>query len=96
MHLSGARRIVIFAGLAIIVLMGLFPPWTFTFTSQGIYSEEPGGYFSIVSPPTKKEDSPRHGVKIDMSRLIVQCAITVSAAGLGLLVTGRRIVKNDS
>lgn len=73
------------AAIFVIVLMGLFPPWIHTFNYQGIYSEEPGGYAFIFDPPaaSSKWGTYHHGLRLDVSRLLLQWAIVgIAVAGL--------------
>jgi len=80
-------RILIAAGV-IFVAIGLFPPWTYTFDAQSIHSEKPAGYALIVSPPGPEETgSPAFGVRLDISRLLVQWLVLVAATGDLILLT---------
>ena len=90
MRLNVTQRGMILAGIAVIVLMGLFPPWTYTFKASGIYSEESAGYSFIAFPPSRKRERPAHGVKIDMSRLLLQWGVTIASSGFGVLATVKR------
>jgi len=99
-RLSPTQRGIILAGITVIVLMGLFPPWTYTFKSPRTYSEEPAGYGFIASPPSIRADDHGyrqrwHGIKIDLSRLLVQWAVTIAAAGFGVLLAAKRNSKRD-
>jgi hypothetical protein len=96
MRLNTTQRVIILAGIAIIALMGLFPPWTYTLKATMTYSEEPAGYGFIASPPRRKGDSLMHGVKIDSSRLLIQWTVTIAASCFGVLVTAKRKDKQNS
>ena len=89
LQMNEKQRRIILVGIAVIVFMGIYPPWTFTFKGNTTYSEEPAGYGLIVSPPDKKQDSFYHGIKIDTSRLLIQWAVVGAAIGMGLLMIGR-------
>ncbi|WP_286822555.1 hypothetical protein [Desulfobacter sp. UBA2225] len=89
MSLNRNQRNVIIAGISIIVLMGIFPPWVNTFSVNGVYSEESAGYDFIASPPPKKNNC-RYGIKIDTSRLLIQWVVAIAASGLGILLTARQ------
>lgn len=80
-------RILIAAGM-IFVAMGLFPPWTYTLDATSIHREKPAGYALIVSPPNPENDAPAFGVRLDISRLLIQWLILAAAAG-GLLLLAR-------
>ena len=90
MRVSTTQRRIILAGVAVLALMGLFPPWTHTIRNEGISSEEPAGYGFIAWPPPKKYDSATSGLKIDLSRLLIQWAVTIAATGSGVLLTAKR------
>ena len=90
MKLNSTQRTIIMFGIAVIVLMGIYPPWTYTFKYKTTYSEEPAGYGFIASPPSTRKSSLLHGIKIDMSRLLVQWAVAVVASSFGVLVAARR------
>ena len=42
---------VILAGLVIIIIMGIFPPWNYTLELQKVHLLRPAGYAPIFSPP---------------------------------------------
>ena len=90
MTLNSTQRAVLLAGIAVIVLMGVFPPWTYTFKSRATYSEEPAGYSFIASPPSRRGNNLMHGVKIDMPRLVIQWVLAIAASGFGVLVTTKQ------
>lgn len=70
--------IVLWIGIIIIVLMGLFPPWMNVDPSGGYYIK---GYNFIL-------DKPSTFCRIDVPQLLVQWAMVAIIAG-GLLVTLR-------
>ena len=80
-------RILLAAGV-IFVAMGIFPPWTYTLDAQSIHHEKPAGYAFIVSPPNPEKDSPAFGVRLDISRLLIQWLVLVAATS-GLLLLAR-------
>jgi hypothetical protein len=83
-------KILIIAA-AIFVLMGIFPPWIYTFDNRSIHSENPAGYALISEPPDPEEYKVQYGVRLDTSRLIVQwLVLLVATAGATLLVSGKR------
>ena len=67
---SNQKNIVITAGV-IFILMGLFPPWSYT-VGATVHSEKPAGYALIIAPPEPESKAAAFGVKLDFSRLIVQ------------------------
>lgn len=90
MQLNKTQRKIILSGIAVIVLMGLFPPWTYTYKSESKYSENPAGYCFIASPPSRQGSSLTSGIKIDMSRLFIQWTMSIAAAVFGALLTTTR------
>jgi hypothetical protein len=67
-------------GLIIILLMGIFPPWTYTLNTDKVNSESPAGYALIFSPPeTQYKASAAFGIKIDITRLIIQWVVVGAA-----------------
>jgi hypothetical protein len=78
---------IMIVGVVLFVFMGLFPPWTYTLDAQSIHREKPAGYALIVSPPGPERDAPAFGVRIDISRLIVQWLILGAATSLGVFMT---------
>lgn len=95
MDINKNQRLIIIIGMAIIVFMGLFPPWTYTFKVQSIYSEKPAGYSFIASPPAKNSNDQRQGIKIDMSRLLIQWVVVIAASGCGVLLATKRKDENS-
>ena len=97
MNMNKNQRLVVMIGIALIVFMGLFPPWTHTYKARTTYSEEPAGYSFIASPPRPKRINPwyGYGIKIDISRLLIQWVVVITASGCGVLLTNKRKDEND-
>jgi len=74
--------IALWAGIAILVLVGLFPPWTRMYDDQ---VRRPAGYHFIMLPPA----SDAGGVEIDLVGLLIEWGLVVFVVG-GLIVTFRR------
>jgi hypothetical protein len=89
MRVNTTQRIIILAGLAVVVLTGLYPPWTHTLKRNGTSWERPADYCFIARPPIEQDTSVL-GLKIDMSRLLIQCAVAMTATGFGVLLTAKR------
>ncbi len=66
---------VLYCAIAVIVLMGLFPPWTLSVSYEGVYSERPAEYASIFSGP--QLNSGFVSTHVDVTRLILQWFIVV-------------------
>lgn len=90
MILNRTRRIVLILGVVVFVLMGLFPPWTYVFHIQTVHSEKPAGYAFIAEPPMPEHNDAPFGVKIDISRLVVQWLVLSAATSLCIFMTGPR------
>lgn len=52
-----------------------------------IHVEKPAGYALIISPPGPERKDGHFGVRIDISRLIVQWLVLAAAMGLGVFMT---------
>lgn len=87
MTLNSKQLRILIAGVVIFVAIGLFPPWTYTFNAESIPSEKPAGYALIVSPPNPEQAVPVFGVRLDISRLLIQWLVLVAATGSLLLLT---------
>lgn len=74
------RKIVLWIGIAIIVVMGIFPPWV----QRGALSEKSDGYSFILNEPENYAFGwfPR----LDLPRLFIQWLI-VAFITAGLIVT---------
>jgi len=90
MNINKKQKKFVVIGVAVIILMGLFPPWTHTFKSSSIHSEEPAGYGLIISPPPRKGKNLRFGIKIDISRLVIQWVVTIAAMSAGVMLTAKK------
>lgn len=86
MTLTSTHRAVILAGIAVVILSGLFPPWTYTFKTSLVNREEPAGYRFIATPPSGRSNL--EGVKLDMTRLVLQWALVFFSC-CGVLATTR-------
>ena len=77
----------ILIGIAVAVLMGLFPPWTNVFKWEEMHSEGPAGYSFILDPPQAQM---MHTMRIDGTRLLIQWLVVgLAAYGSLLLMPGR-------
>jgi hypothetical protein len=91
MRMNTIQRRIILVGLAVIVLMGLFPPWLLVYDAEAGHSEQSTGYRFIVWPGLRQyRDSPFWTVQIDLPKLFVQWAVVVAATGFGVLLTAKR------
>jgi hypothetical protein len=92
------QKVVLLVGVAIIVLMGLIPPWYYHVVrteDQRIAFEGEGGYAFLFSPPSFSLKSsshypfedPRAISRINLSRLLVQWAVVaIATAGIVLVL----------
>ena len=70
MRINKAQRMIMLAGLLLFVSSSLFPPWIKTYKDSGTYSESPGKYRFIASPPVSEHI--KIGTKLDLQRLLIQ------------------------
>jgi hypothetical protein len=68
-------------------MCGLFSPWLYTVYQtgtrdfSGMRSEKSAGYHCIFTPPPPEIESPTHGVRLDVERLLVEWVCIVAACG---------------
>jgi len=88
------EKIVILVAIAIIIFMGLFPPWTYTYIMQGTCSEKATGYQFLFWPPAPEGGHWRFGIYLDFKRLFLQwvmVAISTFGALLWLKIKNKQI-----
>ena len=84
--LNKVQKKIIIIGATTIIICCFFPPWIHTFNAKGIYSEESAGYSLLTTPPVKKRDNVRFGVKLDISRLLLQIFMISITTGVGVFI----------
>jgi hypothetical protein len=84
------QKKILIVGIVIVLLIGVVPPWKHTFKSSSTYSEVPAGYSFITSPPPRRSKSFSHGIKIDISRLVIQWIVTIAATTAGVMLTAKK------
>jgi len=93
MSLNRNQKTVVVLALAIIFIMGICPPWNYTFKGEGFYSVRPAGYHFLLMPPETKDhrSSPRsrHNVALDFPRLFLQWFLVVVAGTSVIVFLGR-------
>lgn len=90
MKFNSKQKTILIIGIVVILLMGTILPWNYTYKSSSTYSEAPAGYYFITSPPPRRMKSFSHGIKIDVSRLIIQWIITIAATSAGVMLTAKK------
>ena len=93
------QKVVLYMGIAITVLMVLFPPWTPAYKVQSSYDpnqvstiEEPTHYRFIVLPHHIPGRLPIKYAHLDIVRLCIQIlAVGVVTAGLILILNGKKM-----
>lgn len=90
MTLNIKHRNNIIISAVIFILMGLFPPWTYTIDAESVHSMKPAGYAFIALPPNPEGDAPAYGVKIDFSRLFIQWLILAATTSLVIFMSNTR------
>lgn len=83
------QNICLWIGIAVIVVMGIFPPWT---VGQTILSPQDGGYHFILS---HQEVRSIDCYNLNTSRLLIQWTMVVVITG-GLLITFKDKKKNEN
>ena len=89
--MNAKQKKILVVGVAVAVLMGVFPPWTDSFLldsgEQGkIQSQSAAGYSLILDPPQAQPGMQLlHTFTIDISRLFVQWVVVAMAVGGGLV-----------
>ena len=87
MKFNSKQKTILIIGIVVILLMGAILPWNYTYKSSSTYRETPAGYYFIIfSPPTRRG----HGIKIDVSRLIIQWITTIAATSAGVMLTAKK------
>ena len=90
------QRKIISIGAFVLIVCCLFPPWVYTVKHRDIYSEESAGYSLILSPPEKKGDSAANGVKLDVTRILLQIfMISVATSVSVLLLSSSKPTESD-
>ena len=101
--MQNIQQIIVIAGILLIVVMGIFPPWVYV-DDQKI--AHPMGYAPLWKPPVDRQQSSAEvlGMKfqlnlqtqtantIDLMRLIMQIAIVATVTG-GALFMFKRATK---
>jgi len=84
---NAKQRKIFQIGLLVAVLMGIFPPWTDTFSvdSNGTNVHSQGSeYAFIFNPPAA---TTFHTVSLDFGRLCIQWVVLGLAVGAGILTS---------
>jgi len=83
---------ILIMSTVIFIVMGLFPPWTYTHDNRSMHIEKPAGYGFIMEPPEPEESNYRYGIKVDTSRLAIQWLMLIVLSGSALILTKKRDV----
>ena len=86
MNLNVIQRAIILIGMAIIVTMGVYPPWVKPLSNPVYDSEDPAGYSLIVSPPLP-DALANTGIKLNISLLLMQWTAALLVTGLGVFAS---------
>ena len=82
------QNYVLWIGVALVVLLLIFPPWKFSSKAFGAQSETPGPYALIFNPPKGAGT-----VQVDMTRLAIPVGVVILITGAVLFTL--RNNKND-
>jgi hypothetical protein len=85
--ISKLQRNLIGIGVAVVVLMGVVPPWAETYQDRSISQvHRPVGYMPLWLPPPSSRSGAAYGVRVDWSRLSLQWLLVgVTTGGLCLV-----------
>lgn len=90
MDFNKKQRTILIVGIVVMILMGLFPPWTATYNYKSQHSQHPRGYAFIATPPHfTLYPIGSSGIVLDISRLSLQWIVVLLATGLGVFLSGR-------
>ena len=87
MKFNSKQKKILIVGIVIVLLIGILPPWNYTYKYSSTYRETDAGYSFIMSPPTAQG---RQGIKIDISRLVIQWIVTIVATTAGVMLTAKK------
>ena len=87
MKFNPTQKKILIVGIVIVLLIGVIPPWNYTYKSSSTYRETDAGYSFIMSPPPARGG---HGIKIDISRLVIQWIVTIAATTAGVMLTAKK------
>jgi len=97
--LNSRQQKVVWAGLILILLMCLFPPWVYTIDyardGASVHSEKPAGYGSLFFAPDPLSYSVGHGIRIDLTRLFIQFVFLATSTLLGFILTKDKGTKEE-
>jgi hypothetical protein len=94
-QLNSQQLTAVKVGIALLVLMGIFPPWRHTFSmslgGDRFHSERPADYYAIFAPPKPPEDLIAIGwtTNIDFGRLVLQWVVVAVATFGGIFLLGQ-------
>ena len=88
MTINSKQLKILILSIALFIVIGLYPPWIYTFNAKSIHSEKPAEYALIIEPPEPEDyNNVRYGVRMDISRLVVQWLILCAATTGAMLLT---------
>lgn len=88
MKFNPTQKKILKAGIVIVLLMVVIPPWNYTSSRfSKTYKEWSAGYSFIALPPLRKSLG---GVTVDGSRLLVQLIVTIAATYVGIMLTVKK------
>lgn len=90
--MNNKQKLVLLIGVLLLVLMGLIPPWKYTYDFKDYHSVSSAGYHLIMRPPAPRElvvtlvgpYAQYNGVSIDLTILLLQLGIVILVA-LGMV-----------
>lgn len=86
------QKLVRLAGIALLALMAMFPPWLLSFDPQpdGTTSTSVG-YYALWNPPSEEvpEEYVNSRYRIDLVRLGIQFVVVLAVVNCGILLNRR-------
>lgn len=91
--MNSKQRAVRWTGLVILVLMGAFPPWTFTYSVGEQKTSASIGYRPIWSPPSEEQEVPEGATDLSYSVDLMRASIQLAAV-FGLINVGYYLLRS--
>lgn len=92
--MNAQQKLIRVAGIALLLLMALYPPWQLSFDAQepDAKSSAPMGYHALWNPPTDEvpEEYSNSRYRINLVRLGIQFVSVLVLVNVGMLVVKKK------